>query len=68
MEKVNLIIFVRRPEISLGKTRLKKRIGKILGANFYYYNLYHHLLMDIIFVASSTSRKFINSVLFTFFS
>ena len=39
MEKVNLIIFVRRPEISLGKTRLKKRIGKILGANFYYYNL-----------------------------
>lgn len=39
MEKVNLIIFVRRPEISVGKTRLKKRIGKILGANFYYYNL-----------------------------
>ena len=39
MEKVNLIIFARRPEISVGKTRLKKRIGKILGANFYYNNL-----------------------------
>jgi len=39
MDKINLIIFARRPEISVGKTRLKKRIGKILGANFYYYNL-----------------------------
>ena len=39
MEKINLIIFARRPEISVGKTRLKKRIGRILGANFYYYNL-----------------------------
>jgi len=39
MEKINLIIFARRPEISVGKTRLKKRIGKILGANFYYNNL-----------------------------
>ena len=39
MEKINLIIFVRRPEISVGKTRLKKRIGRILGSNFYYYNL-----------------------------
>ena len=49
MEKVNLIIFVRRPEISLGKTRLKKRIGKILGANFYYYNLIIIIKVDIIF-------------------
>jgi len=39
MEKINLIIFARRPEISVGKTRLKKRIGRILGSNFYYYNL-----------------------------
>ena len=29
MEKINLIIFARRPEISVGKTRLKKRIGRI---------------------------------------
>ena len=39
MEKVNLIIFARRPEISIGKSRLKNRIGKALGANFYYRNL-----------------------------
>ena len=39
MEKVNLIIFARRPEISIGKTRLKNKIGKALGANFYYNNL-----------------------------
>ncbi len=28
MEKINLIIFARRPEISIGKSRLKKKIGK----------------------------------------
>lgn len=39
MEKVNLIIFARRPEISIGKSRLKNKIGKSLGANFYYRNL-----------------------------
>ena len=39
MEKINLIIFARRPEISIGKSRLKKKIGKILGSNFYYFNL-----------------------------
>jgi uncharacterized protein len=39
MEKVNLIIFARRPEISIGKSRLKKKIGKTLGSNFYYNNL-----------------------------
>ena len=39
MDKINLIIFARRPEISVGKMRLKNKIGKILGANFYYNNL-----------------------------
>ena len=39
MEKINLIIFARRPEISIGKSRLKNKIGKILGSNFYYFNL-----------------------------
>ena len=39
MEKINLIIFARRPEISIGKSRLKKKIGKILGSNFYHSNL-----------------------------
>jgi len=39
MDKINLIIFARRPEISIGKTRLKNKVGKILGANFYYNNL-----------------------------
>lgn len=38
-QKVNLYIFVRRPEISIGKSRLKKRIGKSLGSNFYHNNL-----------------------------
>ena len=44
MEKVNLIIFARRPEVSIGKTRLKKRIGKALGANFYHRNLLRTIL------------------------
>lgn len=39
MEKVNLIIFARRPEISVGKSRLKNKIGKALGSSFYYNNL-----------------------------
>jgi len=39
MEKVNLIIFARRPEISVGKSRLKNKIGRALGASFYYNNL-----------------------------
>tara|TARA_B100002052_G_scaffold322_1_gene309 strand:- start:2247 stop:2810 length:564 start_codon:yes stop_codon:yes gene_type:complete len=38
-KKINIYIFARRPEIGVGKTRLKKRIGKILGANFYHRNL-----------------------------
>ena len=44
MEKVNLIIFARRPEISIGKRRLKNRIGKALGANFYHRNLLRTIL------------------------
>ena len=39
MRKINLYIFSRRPEISVGKTRLKKRVGKIIGSNFYLNNL-----------------------------
>lgn len=39
MEKINLYVFSRRPEISIGKSRLKKKIGKALGSNFYHYNL-----------------------------
>lgn len=39
INNVNLYIFARRPEISVGKTRLKKKIGKSLGASFYYNNL-----------------------------
>ena len=37
--KINIYIFARRPEISIGKSRLKKKIGKILGSNFYHNNL-----------------------------
>jgi len=39
LQKVNLYIFARRPEIGIGKSRLKKRIGKSLGSNFYLNNL-----------------------------
>ena len=39
MKKINLYIFSRRPEISVGKVRLKKKVGKIIGANIYLYNL-----------------------------
>ena len=39
INKINLYVFARRPEVSIGKTRLKKKIGKSLGANFYYNNL-----------------------------
>ena len=39
MNKINLYIFSRRPEISVGKVRLKKKVGKIIGANIYLYNL-----------------------------
>jgi len=38
-QKVNLYIFARRPEISIGKSRLKKKVGKSLGSNFYHNNL-----------------------------
>ena len=37
--KINIYIFARRPEISIGKSRLKNKIGKILGSNFYHNNL-----------------------------
>ena len=39
MKKINLYIFSRRPEISVGKVRLKKKVGKIIGTNIYLYNL-----------------------------
>ena len=39
MKRINLYIFARRPEISVGKSRLKKKIGKITGSNLYLNNL-----------------------------
>ena len=39
MNKINLYVFSRRPEISTGKSRLKKKVGKAIGSNFIIYNL-----------------------------
>ena len=39
MKRINLYIFARRPEISVGKSRLKKKIGKIPASNLYLNNL-----------------------------
>ena len=39
INKVILYVFARRPEIGVGKTRLKRKIGKSLGTNFYKNNL-----------------------------